>query len=408
MCALSGMPAGALSGTLYRLIFNELFMRYVLVVCALMTSLATQTAAAAASAPSVHLLCQSHGGHLNEDCLLVNSKGVRLTSELFNTHEDMPTDGMLRTFANVAKASGGYDWRYGFINTQGQVVVPPIYKEANAFSSGLALVTTDEGRAYIDTQGRIALRVAAQWYDAHDFHHGLALVRGEGYMTGTHPMSSVGPRRVAPPWSVIDKTGRIVMGYEPTKDISPATTYTKLEWYSRHGFTTPNIDINSDFIDGKAAFRRNLPSGDKLSDAFGLIDTQGRVVVEPSKKYWREDILRKTYPSLVKSHKPSKTLAKKFYRIEDFHEGLAWTSQCKTDAQGSHTCQTVGFVNTLGQWVFKVDSGAYIVRPFHRGHAVLLIANEYPTNYGQTEALVDRTGRVVANYAELVTLRKPK
>jgi WG containing repeat len=318
----------------------KFFMRYILVVCALMTSLATQNVAAASSAPSVHMLCQSRGGHFHVDCLLVNSQGVRLTRELFNTHEDMPTDGMLRTLTNVAKASGGYDWRYGFINTQGQVVVPPIYKKANAFSSGLALVTTDQGRAYIDTSGRVALVVAAQWYDALDFHHGLALVRGEGYMTGTHPMSSVGPRRVAPPWSVIDKTGRVVL--------------------------------------------------------------------EPSKKHWREDSLRKLYPPEKLGQKPSAALAKKFYRIEDFHEGLAWASQCKTDTQGSHTCQSVGFVNTQGQWVFKVDSGAYIERPFHQGHAVLLVGNAYPTNYGQTEVLVDRTGRVVANYAELVTLRKPK
>jgi WG containing repeat len=384
------------------------FVRYILVVCALLSSLAMKALAASSSTPSVHLLCQSHGGDVNEDCLLVNSQGVHLTRELFNTHEDAPTDGMIRMFANIAKASGGYDWRYGFINTQGQMVVEPIYKKANAFSSGLALVTTDQGHAYIDTQGRIALEVATQWYDAHDFHHGLALVRGKGYMTGTHPMSSVGPMRSAPPWSVIDKTGRIVMGYEPTKDTSPATTYTKLEWYSQHTFTAPDIDIRSDFVDGKAVFRRVLPGADKLSDALGLIDAQGRVVLEPSKKHRREDSLRKAYPNPTKSHAPSKTLQKKFYRIEDFHEVLAWASQCKTDKQASLTCQAVGFVNTQGQWVFKAQTGAHIVRPFHQGHAVLMVGSQYQSSYGQTEVLVDRTGRVVANHAQLVTLPKPK
>lgn len=280
------------------------------------------------------------------------------------------------------------------------MVVPPTYKEANVFSDGLVLVPTAQGWTYIDTQGRVALQLGAQWTDAHDLHHGLALLRGKGYITGTHPMSSVGPRRVAPPWSVIDKTGRIVMGYESAKDTSPAAGYTALDWYGSHSFTAPAIDIRSDFKDGKAVFRRVLPTRDKLSDALGLIDTQGRVVLEPSSKHWHEDSFRKTYPSPAKSHKPSKALTKKFYHMDDFYEGLAWASQCKTDQQGSHHCQTVGFVNTQGRWVFKVDAQTHMVRPFHQGHAILMV-NEYQTGHGQTEVLVDRTGRVVANYRML-------
>jgi hypothetical protein len=370
-------------------------MRYFMLMWALMQSFSMQVFAA--DAHSVHMLCQSRGGHLHEGCMLVDSQGMRLSRELFNTHDDAPTSVMLRTFANVAKASGGYDWRYGFINAQGQVVAQPIYKEASAFSDGLALVTTSQGRAYIDTQGRVALSVAAQWFDAHDFHHGLALVRGKGYMTGTHPMSSVGPRRAAPPWSVIDKKGRIVMGYDSAKDTSPAVGYTALDWYSGHSFTTPAIDIRSDFIDGKAVFRRVLPTNDKLSDALGLIDPQGRVVLEPSDKHWHQDSLRKAYPSLAKSHKPSAALAKKFYAIYDFYEGLAWAIQGKPNEQGGLKNETRGFVDTQGQWVFKVDEQTHSVRPFRQGHAVLLI-NEYRSGYGQTEVLVDHTGRVVANY----------
>jgi WG containing repeat len=348
-----------------------------------LSSLAMKALAASSSTPSVHLLCQSHGGHRNEDCLLVNSQGVRLTRELFNTDEDAPTDGMIRTFANVAKASGGYDWHYGFINTQGQVVVEPIYKKANAFSSGLALVTTDQGRAYIDTQGRTALKLAEQWVTAHDFHHGLALVSGKGYMTGTHPMSSIGPRRIAPPWSVIDKTGRIVMGYEPSKDTSPATAYTKLEWHSQHTFTAPSIDIRSDFVDGKAVFRRILPGGDKLSDALGLIDTQGQVVLEPSKKHWHEDSLRKAYPSPAKSIQPSKALAKKFYRVEDFYEGLAWANRCKTDKQGSFTCQTAGFVTPKADGFLRWNRGLILCDLFTKA----MLSYWYATN---TRLTMDR------------------
>ena len=354
-------------------------------------------AAATHSAPSVHLLCESYGGHLNKGCMLVNSQGTRLSRALFDTHDPELTDGMLRTFANVAKASGGYDWRYGFINSQGQVVVPPMYKDANPFSSGLALVTTDQGRAYLDTQGRVALRVDAQWYDAHDFHHGLALVRGKGYTTGNHPMSSVGPRRAAPPWSVIDKTGRIVMGYDPTKETSPAAAYTQLEWYSSRGFTAPDIDIRSDFVDGKAVFRRTLPRGDNLSDALGLIDTQGQVVIGPSKNHHHEDSLRKLYPLANASQKPNAALRKRLHAVDDFHEGLAWAIDARKDKQGQMQYKALGFVNPQGQWAFKVDEQTQPARPFHQGHAIVMI-NEYKINHGQTHVLVDRTGRVVANY----------
>jgi WG containing repeat len=346
---------------------------------------------AMAGIPSVHLLCKSHGGHINEGCILVNSQGVRLSRELFDTHQDTITDGMMRTFANIGTASGGYDWRYGFINIQGKVVVPPIYKEASKFSSGLAWVMTAHGAAYIDTQGRVALQLSPQWVDAHDFHHGLALVRGKGYMIGTHPMSSIGPMRVAPPWSVIDKTGRIVMGYDPRKDTSPATG----------GYIAPAIDILSDFIDGKAVFRRSLSSGDRFSNELGLIDTQGRVVQEPSKKHWHESSLRELDSFTSASQKPSASLSKRFYVVDDFHEGLAWAIDASKDKKGEMHYKTQGFVDQRGRWIFKVDEQTLPVRPFHQGHAIVLI-NEYKINQGQTEALIDSTGRVVANYRLLV------
>jgi hypothetical protein len=358
-----------------------------------------------------YLLCESRGGgDSHENCILVNSQGQRLNRELFDTHRQaVPTDGMLRITANVAKATGGYDWRKGFINTRGEVVVPPIYKEANQFSDGLCLVTTEQGRAYIDTQGKIVLALEARWMDAHDFHHGLALVRGKGYTTGNHPASSVGRRRVAPPWSVIDKTGRIVMGYDPDKDPSPATRYTELEWYGSHRYTAPDINIRSDFIDGKAVFSPGsaAPHGDR--EALGLIDTQGQVVTRPS-AHVSEQRLREAIDKPALSQKPSAALRERFPNMGDFHEGLAWVAIHETDQYGTTRSVKKGFVDEQGRWVIQVDLSAYLHQPFRNGHAVLLIndVDDPQRSRSQQEVLIDRTGRAIARFAPLTPeLRKP-
>lgn len=341
--------------------------------------------------------------------MLVTSQGVRVNQELFSTHENEPSNGMVRTFANITAGTEKYDWRYGFINTQGRVVAKPIYKEANPFSSGLARVATAQGSApndpqgrwaYIDTQGRTALQLGAQWVDAHDFHHGLALVRGKGYMTGTHPMSSIGPRRIAPPWSVINTQGRIVMGYDRAKDTSPAVGYTALEWHSSVSFTAPEMDIRSDFIGGKAVFRRVLPTRDKLSDALGLVDAQGRVVVEQSDKHWVESSLREAYPSPSAVEKPSAKIAKKFYSVSDFHEGLAFaTGSHWVDRYGSNRFSGTGIIDLQGRWVVAERDHLNVQIPFRDGHAVVHI---YESDFGQSTALMDRTGRIVAKYAKLL------
>ena len=63
---------------------------------------------------------------------------------------------------------------WGFIDTTGRFVIPPVYTDAFMFSEGLARVM-DEGQwGYVDPSGELV--IAAKYSEASEFEEGLALV----------------------------------------------------------------------------------------------------------------------------------------------------------------------------------------------------------------------------------------
>ena len=73
------------------------------------------------------------------------------------------------------------DWengKWGFINAQGELVVPCIYDEAEEFSEGFAPVEQNDKYGFINTQGEV---IAPCVYDDADcFSEGLAKVKQNG------------------------------------------------------------------------------------------------------------------------------------------------------------------------------------------------------------------------------------
>ncbi len=68
--------------------------------------------------------------------------------------------------------------RCGFINKQGEVVIPIQYDTACSFSEGLASVTKDDKCGYIDKEGNIVFEFV---YDAAtSFENDIALVKKDG------------------------------------------------------------------------------------------------------------------------------------------------------------------------------------------------------------------------------------
>src|SRR5215510_14776398 len=68
--------------------------------------------------------------------------------------------------------------KYGFIDRQGRVVVPPTLADAAEFSEGLALVTKKDRVGFIDPQGNMVIEPV--FTRAESFADGLALLLAAG------------------------------------------------------------------------------------------------------------------------------------------------------------------------------------------------------------------------------------
>lgn len=98
--------------------------------------------------------------------------------------------------------------RYGYIDTEGRVVIEPRFQEARPFSDGLAAVRVsqrdehDRARwAYVDREGKIA--IAAHFGRVSDFSEGLAWV--------STSWESPGDSLLEGQYSFIDKSGKTVI-----------------------------------------------------------------------------------------------------------------------------------------------------------------------------------------------------
>jgi WG containing repeat len=134
--------------------------------------------------------------------------------------------------------------RYGYIDTKGNVMIPPQFRDAAEFSEGLASVTTAEGKTgYIDKSGHFVIKL--QSGGGYSFREGLAALAVE-----TDHGTKVG---------YIDRTGKVVI--------------------------EPKFDGALGFVDGVAQvyIRETVTteSGRLLETKIGYIDKAGRYLWEP-------------------------------------------------------------------------------------------------------------------------------
>lgn len=98
------------------------------------------------------------------------------------------------------------NWRYGYVDSQGKMVIAPDYREALRFTEGLAAVLKNDKWGYIDHGGNFVIK--PQFDKASPFSEGLACVGI--YDTSNDPKYStteIGLVR----FGYIDKTGRFVI-----------------------------------------------------------------------------------------------------------------------------------------------------------------------------------------------------
>ena len=130
---------------------------------------------------------------------------------------------------------------FGYINKKGQVIIEPIYKMANGFKDGLAVVSTED--VYNSKYGAINLKgnyVYQQIYSQINY-------LGEGRVALGMPIGD--PKNIGSSiYAVGDTTGKLLTGFE----------YLVVGSYER-GLTYVSTNLSTFFIDRKGNIVKNLP-----------------------------------------------------------------------------------------------------------------------------------------------------
>lgn len=210
-------------------------------------------------------------------------------------------------------------WRHGFIDEHGEWLVEPRFQDARNFSEGLAAVELDGRWGYIDRSGAFAIN--PQFREPGDFSEGRAFVRDASY-----------------DWNYIDTNGEIIRSVD-TPDLtvpdephfSAGLALIRDEDEEEYGYidknATPVIPLQYPsaraFSDGLAAV--------KISDRWGYISPKQETVINP-----------------------------RYIEAGNFQEGLAPVRE---------NTNTWGFVNKKGQMVIEPQFDD--ARPFREGLAAV-------------------------------------
>ena len=151
------------------------------------------------------------------------------------------------------------DGKWGFIDKSGNVVVPCKYDDAWNFSEGLAPVKLDGKIGFIDKSGNEVVPCKYDW--AYGFSEGLALVRLGGK------------------WGFIDKSGNEVVPCKYDYAYGFSEGLARVELDDKWGFIdkSGNVVIQCKYDEARS-FSEGLASV-KLDGKWGFIDKSGNVVI---------------------------------------------------------------------------------------------------------------------------------
>ncbi len=96
--------------------------------------------------------------------------------EVIQIHEGSPYDTYGNFFEGLAEVSKNKE--YGYINKEGELVIPLQYGFARGFHEGLAAVCKDGKWGYIGKSGKVFIPFI--YDEAENFHEGLAIVKKDG------------------------------------------------------------------------------------------------------------------------------------------------------------------------------------------------------------------------------------
>jgi hypothetical protein len=245
--------------------------------------------------------------------------------------------------------------KYGFIDRQGRVIVPPTLVDAEEFSEGLALVTKKDRVGFIDSHGRMVIEPV--FYRAESFADGLALVLA----AGGEKNNGV--------WAYVDRTGKIVFrlfdyvypSFDPQSFSEGLAAYCKNEkwgYIDKTGKTViePQFDRAFAFSEGLAKVR--------VGEFYGFIDPEGKIVIKPQfPRPYTVDILLRPRPT--------------DYDLS-FHDGLA--------AMGIAPDHQWGYIDQTGNVVFMISRNHH--SPFSFSEGLVKMRNDAGAGFFDTKGNV--------------------
>jgi hypothetical protein len=204
-------------------------------------------------------------------------------------------DGLSLYMAKVQAADSTTVTRFGYIDSQGKVVIQPIYNTAYHFSEGLARVNQGKASGYINTKGELV--IPYRFSKTSDFSEGLAAVS-----------LTVGGK-----YGFIDTSGKFVI--------------------------SPRFDYVYPFSDGAAAVM--------LNGKYGYIDKTGKYILAPQltmAQPFSEGLafVERNGVSFYINKKGEKT-------IQNLTAGGTFSGGLAPASRG----QTYGYINKSGTFVIK-------------------------------------------------------
>lgn len=225
----------------------------------------------------------------------------------------------------------------GFIDSTGNVAIPPQYDELGLFSEGLAHVTVNGAKGFIDTTGNLIIEPHFSW--AAGFYEGLAAVQ-------LSPDGKIG---------YINKRGEMVI---PTQ-----------------------FDYASYFSDGLALIGKI----EEFGMVYGYINKSGETVIAPQYSY--AGIFNEGLAAVYVDGKcgfidsTGKMVVPPQYSVaSDFHEGLAAVKAASDDGK-------YGYIDKTGNLVISYQYDGAL--PFSEGLAAVVINGKW--------GFIDSTGKLIIN-----------
>lgn len=219
----------------------------------------------------------------------INSKGMGVIPPVFEKTKSF-SEGLCAVRANK---------KWGFINKRGEMVIKPSFSKVKDFSEGLAAVKVGAVWGYIDRVGNY-LVIPSRWLEASSFRNGIAIVadgpkKGIIYRSGEYvcrDLDSVGPLsngfyciEKGGLYGYIRQDGRAFVEpkYEDANDFSEglaAVSQGKKWGYIDSSFNSvisPRFASAADFHNGLAVVSE--------SGKYGIVDKAGAFQLRPIYKY---------------------------------------------------------------------------------------------------------------------------